>query len=924
MAPRPHLPLPLILLIAAAAAAAALSPLAAAQSQRNIQTAFPSVSTPAFPTTTPPPPTIAPPSPPPFSPSSTSPPSSSAKRGDIAVAVVSTALSSFAVSGLAFFLFIRHGKKRELTAGDGNGYSGRRQEGAFPGKRQPEREPRRPPRGAGGGGGFGMVDENGLDAIYWREFEKDGDGRGKNSWRPPQPPLPPRQQQQQRVEAWPEPQQTSSPPSPPRRSRRNKIDQEPLIPEGSMDSASEVFNESLRPPSAGSSSSFSVAAAAGSYARPPPHPVAVSSVPRPSPRPAPAASPSASPQLPPPPGRASPPPAASIAAISAAPPPPPPPKPAAASPPPPPPPRGPSPPPPPPPKGGPPPPPPPKAGPPPPPPPKGPSPPPPPPPGGKKGGPPPPPPKGGASASSSRPPTAPGMPSGAGEQQAKLKPLHWDKVNVQATDHSMVWDKITGGSFNLDEGIIEALFGTAAANRKPKSADSKDSGESSAGIGRSNTPEQIFLLEPRKSHNISIILKSLTVGRDEIIDALRDGHTELSTEVLEKLSRLNISKEEESTILKFSGNPERLAPAEAFLLRLLLDVPNPIARVNALLFKVNYGAEVAQLKHSLRTLELASQELRTKGLFFKLLEAVLKAGNRMNAGTARGNAQAFNLTALRKLSDVKSTDGSTSLLHFVVEEVVRSEGKRLAINRNYSLRRSGSLARSGHEGSSSAAGQGPSREERQNEYMNLGLPIVGGLSTEFANVKRAAMVDYDAVVSECSILGSRLTDIKRLLETCSDDGFARGLRGFVKAAEQELKTLRGEQERVLELVQKTTEYYHAGATKDRNAHPLQLFIVVRDFLGMVDQACVDIKRKLQQQKKLPPPASQPATPAAPAAASSTSLAVTKEATDGQAAPAQKPPAEADSKRKRVMPRFPNLPAHFMKDSADSDSSSDEE
>ncbi|CAN6233512.1 unnamed protein product [Urochloa humidicola] len=914
MAPRPLL-LPLLLLIAAAVAA--LSPLAAAQPQRNIQTAFPSFRTPVFPTT-PPPPTIAPPSPsppttPPFSPSS-SPPSSSAKRSDIAVAVVSTALSSFAVSGLAFFLFIRRGKKRDLTAVDGigNGYTGGRQEGAaFAGKRQSEREPRRPPRGAGGGG-FGMVDENGLDAIYWREFEKDGDGRARKSWRPPQP----HRQQQQRVEAWPEPQQTSSPPSPPRRSRRSKIDQEPLIPEGSLNSTADVFNDSLRPPSAGSSSSFSVAAAAaaGSYARPPPHPVAVSSMPRPSP--------SASPGLPPPPGRASPPPAPSVSAASAAPPPPPPPKPAAASPPPPPPPRGPSPPPPPPPKAGPPPPPPPKAGPPPPPPPKGPS---PPPPGGKKGGPPPPPPKGGASASSSRPPTAPGMPSGAGEQQAKLKPLHWDKVNVQATDHSMVWDNITGGSFNLDEGIIEALFGTAAANRKPKPADSKDSTESSAGLGRSNTPEQIFLLEPRKSHNISIILKSLTVGRDEIIDALRDGHTELSTEVLEKLSRLNISKEEESTILKFSGNPERLAPAEAFLLRLLLDVPNPIARVNALLFKVNYGAEVAQLKHSLRTLELASQELRTKGLFFKLLEAVLKAGNRMNAGTARGNAQAFNLTALRKLSDVKSTDGSTTLLHFVVEEVVRSEGKRLAINRNYSLRRSGSLARSGHEGGSSAAGQGPSREERQNEYMNLGLPIVGGLSTEFANVKRAAMVDYDAVVSECSILGSRLTDIKRLLETCSDDGFARGLRGFVKAAEQELKTLRGEQEKVLELVRKTTEYYHAGATKDRNAHPLQLFIVVRDFLGMVDQACVDIKRKLQQQKKPPPPASQPTTqPAAPPAASSTSAAVTKETPDGQAAPAQKPPAEADSKRKRVMPRFPNLPAHFMKDSADSDSSSDEE
>ncbi|KAF0932576.1 hypothetical protein E2562_010456 [Oryza meyeriana var. granulata] len=887
MAPSPLPPLILVLLAGALAC-----PLAAAQgqTQRNIQTRFPSTRTPAF--ATPPPVTSPSPSPgtPPPSPQTPSSPSSSGKRSDIAVAVVSTALSSFALSGLAFFLFLRHGKKKELTDADGNGHYGGAQGGAFTGSaKRREREPKRPPRG-------NMVDENGLDAIYWREFEKEGDGgRGRKpagSWRPPQRPMP----RQLRAERRQEVQESAS--SPPR-SRKNRIDQEPLIPRGSLDSASAEFDESLHGPSAGSSSSFSVAAAEA-YARPPsPAIAAVSSVPRPSPRPAPAAGPIASPSLPPPPGKASPPPPTSITAVSAAPPPPPPPKPAAAAPPPP--------------KGAPPPPPP--KGPPPPPPPKGPSQPPPPPPGGKKGGPPPPPPKGGAS----RPPAAPGVPTGSAEQQAKLKPLHWDKVNVAATDHSMVWDKITGGSFNLDEGIIEALFGTASANRKTKSADTKDpsGGSSSAGLGRSNSPEQIFLLEPRKSHNISIILRSLTMGREEIIDALRDGHTELSTEVLEKLSRLNISKDEENTLLKFSGNPDRLAPAESFLLRLLLDVPSPFARVNALLFKANYAAEVEQLKQSLCTLEMASQELRTKGLFFKLLEAVLKAGNRMNAGTARGNAQAFNLTALRKLSDVKSTDGSTTLLHFVIEEVVRSEGKRLAINRNYSLRRSGSLAKS-TDGGNPAAGstsQGPSREERQNEYLNLGLPIVGGLSTEFANVKKAALVDYDAVVNECAILGNRLAGTKKLLETYGDDGFARGLRGFVKAAEQELKELRGDQEKVLELVQRTTEYYHAGATKDKNAHPLQLFIIVRDFLGMVDQACVDIKRKLQQQKKPPPPSlSQPAAAAAAA----------KGTADDAPAPAQKPPEEADSKRKRVMPRFPNLPAHFMKDNADSDSSSDEE
>ncbi|KAM0916033.1 hypothetical protein ACQ4PT_010439 [Festuca glaucescens] len=883
-------PSPLLLLLAAAAV---LCPLAAAQSPRNIQTTFPSFRTPAInlpPIPSPSPsPTGSTPTP---TQSAAASSSSSTKRSDIAVAVVSTALSSFALCGLAFFIFLRHGKKKDLTHASSAGYSNGRQDGAFAGK-LPERAPKQPPRG-------GMVDENGLDAIYWREFEKEGGGgRGRRpagSGRPPQPPS--SRQQQNRAERRSEGAAQGSPaPSPPR-PRKGRVDHEPLIPRGSLDSASDVYNDA---PGASASSSFSVASAE-SYARPPPPVMAVSSVPRPSPPPAPAAPPRASASLAAPPGRASPPPPPRPMA-STSPPPPPPPK----GPPPPPAPRGPPPPPPP---GG-------KKG--------GPPPPgPPPPPGGKKGGPPPPP-----AWASSRPPPAPGGPSGEEDQFARLKPLHWDKVNVAATDHSMVWDKLTAGSFNLDEGTIEALFGAGAANnRKTKSADSKDS---SSSLGRANSEEKIFLIDPRKSHNISIILKSLTVGRDEIIDALRDGHTELTTDVLEKLSRLSISKEEEATILKFSGNADRLAPAEAFLLRLLLDVPSPFARVDALLFKINYSSEVAQLKRSLQTLEMASHELRTKGLFFKLLEAVLKAGNRMNAGTARGNAQAFNLAALRKLNDVKSTDGATTLLHFVIEEVVRAEGKRLAVNRNYTIRRSGSLAKSSTDGGISASGstiQGPSREDRQNEYLNLGLPVVGGLSSEFANVKKAATVDYDSVVNECAVLGSRLTNIKRLLETCGDDGFSRGLRGFVKAAEEELKTLTGEQEKVLDLVQKTTEYYHAGATKDRNAHPLQLFVIVRDFLGMVDQACVDIKRRLQQQKKPPVPSSQPtsqpATSVAVAAAAKGPADVAKGAADGTTAPSRKPPEEADSKRKRVMPRFPNLPAHFMKDNADSDSSSDEE
>lgn len=71
--------------------------------------------------------------------------------------------------------------------------------------------------------------------------------------------------------------------------------------------------------------------------------------------------------------------------------------------------------------------------------------------------------------------------------------------------------------------------------------------------------------------------------------------------------------------------------------------------------------------------QAASEELKNSRLFLKLLEAVLRAGNRMNIGTNRGEATAFKLDTLLKLVDIKGTDGKTTLLHFVVQEIIRSE-----------------------------------------------------------------------------------------------------------------------------------------------------------------------------------------------------------------------------------------------------------
>ncbi|EPS58329.1 hypothetical protein M569_16486 [Genlisea aurea] len=390
-------------------------------------------------------------------------------------------------------------------------------------------------------------------------------------------------------------------------------------------------------------------------------------------------------------------------------------------------------------------------------------------------------------------------------------------------------------SHKFDGDIMEALFGYVATNRKsPRS-------------NNNAPPPQISVLDPHKSLAAAAVLKTLGVSRKEIIDALNDGEG-LSSDAMEKLAKMAPTQEESSQILMFRGEDvTRLADAESFLYHLLRALPSAFTRLNVMLFRETFRSEVSQIRESLQSLESACRELRSRGLLLKLLEAVLKAGSRLYPGASSrgGNAQAFNLTALRKLSDVRSSDGRTTLLQFVVQEVIRSEGKRSVSNRNH------------HRSSptSDHPPPPPPHDDEEREYMILGLPVIAGLSSEFSNVKRAAAtLAYDTIVARsASNLSSRLSLSQKATAQCgSQGGFPTLMKGFFESAEAEMNLIKEEETRVMELVKRTTDYYRVGSSsKDNNnvaADSIQLFVIMTDFLSMVDEVCVGIARNVQDGK----------------------------------------------------------------------------
>lgn len=204
----------------------------------------------------------------------------------------------------------------------------------------------------------------------------------------------------------------------------------------------------------------------------------------------------------------------------------------------------------------------------------------------------------------------------------------------------------------------------------------------------------------------------------------------------------------------------------------------------------------------------------------------------MNDGTYRGGAQAFRLDTLLKLADVKGTDGKTTLLHFVVQEIIRSEGIRAV-----------RTAKASQSNSSMKITEDSKNGESEEHYRSLGLQLVSGLSSELEDVKKAAVIDGDALTTAVLKLDHSLvksvellnTDLKNLEE---ESEFQHSLESFVEKAKAEVSLLVEEEKRIMAEVKGTADYFHGKAGKDEG---LRLFVIVRDFLVMLDKVCKEVK-----------------------------------------------------------------------------------
>lgn len=244
---------------------------------------------------------------------------------------------------------------------------------------------------------------------------------------------------------------------------------------------------------------------------------------------------------------------------------------------------------------------------------------------------------------------------------------------------------------------------------------------------------------------------------------------------------------------------------------------------------------------------------------------MLKTGNRLNMGTNRGDAQAFKLDTLLKLADVKGTDNKTTLLHFVIQEIIRSESSKLTrLGSTCSTPSTPNTPGSPTNFSAKleAAMESPNAAQQNldgEESKKMGMAMVMGLPTEMSNVKKAGGLDLNALKQSAQKLSNGLNGIRaqvrekkyailepgaRGLERSidfSEDRFQEAMEKFVMTAEVKVTVVQNDIGESVGQIKKVSVYFYGeDGVKTFDSEPLKVFVVVKQFLGMLEQACKDV------------------------------------------------------------------------------------
>eukprot|EP00887_Chlorella_sp_A99_P000103 scaffold16.g103.t1 len=254
----------------------------------------------------------------------------------------------------------------------------------------------------------------------------------------------------------------------------------------------------------------------------------------------------------------------------------------------------------------------------------------------------------------------------------RMKSVHWDKL-PDARIEGTFWASAGPPPYaSLETAQLEAQF--CALQRRQAGSPGGAAGQQGEGVaGPAPRRAALVCLDLKRATAIGIRSSRLRCHWRALPAAVAAADLAVlaSAEDVRAVFECLPSEEEQRMLASYlagGGAADGLADAEQLCWE-LGQVPRARECLQALLFKHEAPAQLAEARAVAATHVAAAAQLRASPAFAAVLRNCLAVGNYFNRGSRLGAAAGFRLRSLLRLQDTKSLDGRTSLLSWLAAHV---------------------------------------------------------------------------------------------------------------------------------------------------------------------------------------------------------------------------------------------------------------
>ncbi|CAB4005147.1 Inverted formin-2 [Paramuricea clavata] len=371
--------------------------------------------------------------------------------------------------------------------------------------------------------------------------------------------------------------------------------------------------------------------------------------------------------------------------------------------------------------------------------------------------------------------------------KSKMRKFQWVKIppNIVSRNKNCVWVRIWNfpplqANFELEE----ELFKQKQVEKKKKTENKK-------------AKTEITFLDSKQSLNINIFLKHFKMPIDAIVQIIRQCDIEkFGVEDLKSLLKFVPDKTIVQTLKDFNDDKEKLGSAERFL-HGLISVPYYETRINSMLLKTEFAEAMQFIKPGLNALVKATSDILESEVLPEVLQVILTIGNFLNGDGHAGNAIAFKISSLLKLTDTKANKPRMNLMHFLVEV---AEAKRAEV---------------------------------------MSFPRA------MAHLNMASKVSIDSLSADAREWSERIVNVRKNVKKADDD-LKNLMSTFLKDCTKEMEEIQEQIKLVHKLTQELTHYLCEDESKIKLDDLLNTF---KTFCLNLDQAAEDNEKRRAQEAK---------------------------------------------------------------------------